>query len=222
MTELEELSLLADRLEGVQACRNLMGLYSYLHTAFRNNIYVDLWAKRDDDCLMMPWGVYDGYDSFYRCYREEHGDRDDPGMDEDLKGAFMMHQMDTEVIEVAEDGQTARGVWISPGHETCGDPLKAKGTWCWGKYQVEFIKENGVWKFWKLRLYPLFIAPYNQSWAELKPYDPDEVLEEAPIQVDRKVVGETWNYSPQAVYPASEPEPPLPYATYEPTPMFEK
>ena len=29
-----------------------------------------------------------------------------------------MHLVTTEVLEVAEDGMTARGVWLSPGIET--------------------------------------------------------------------------------------------------------
>ena len=67
-----------ERLHALQACRNLMGCYSYYHTAFRHIDYVDLWAKRDDDCLEMPWGIYDDYEGVRRCYLEDHDDRSYP------------------------------------------------------------------------------------------------------------------------------------------------
>ena len=153
---LEQLTTKLERLEAVQACRNLMGKYSYYHTAFRNNEYIDLWAKRDDDLLVMPWGSYKGFEGVKACYLKDHGDRNDPGMLDSLRGAVMMHEMDTEVIEVAKDGKTAKGAWISPGHESCfipdfekipgwkkGDPVPPDAPmvssceWAWSKYQVD-------------------------------------------------------------------------------------
>ena len=126
MTEQETLELLTrklERLEAVQACRNLMGKYSYYHTAFRNKEYIDLWAKREDDLLVMPWGSYQGFEGVKACYMKDHGDRSDPQVPDSLKGAVMMHEMDTEVIEVAEDGKTAKGAWLSPGQrDLCGRP----------------------------------------------------------------------------------------------------
>ena len=50
------------KLEAQEACRNLMGRYSYYGTAFRNKETVELWAKREDAQLMTPWGSYDGHD----------------------------------------------------------------------------------------------------------------------------------------------------------------
>ena len=163
MTEpelLEELTRKLERLEAAQACRNLMGLYSYYHCAFRNKEYVELWAKRDDDLLVMPWGEYRGFEGIKACYLQDHGDRNDPEIQDSpiLKGGMMMHCMDTEVLEVAGDGKTAKGVWMSPGHESCfipdfekipgwkkGDPVPPNAPmvssceWAWSKYQVDFI-----------------------------------------------------------------------------------
>ena len=55
MNDYEALLHQAERLEALQEIRNLMGRYSYLHSAFRNNEYAELWAKRDDDRLVMPF-----------------------------------------------------------------------------------------------------------------------------------------------------------------------
>ena len=61
MSELKDLMLQAERLEAAQACRNLMGRYSYLHTAFRNKEFMELWAKREDVSQTMPFGKFVGY-----------------------------------------------------------------------------------------------------------------------------------------------------------------
>jgi hypothetical protein len=219
---LEQLTLKLERLEAVQACRNLMGKYSYYHTAFRNNEYIDLWAKRDDDLLVMPWGSYKGFEGVKACYLKDHGDRNDPGMLDTLKGAVMMHEMDTEVIEVAADGKTAKGAWISPGHETYVDGQvpgrpeetgdgKAHAEWCWGKYAVDFIKDDdGQWKIWHMRLYPLFKCEYGTSWVDAEQPSAEEF---AFTQAEKNV--SMWTYSPDEVYPANEPAIPWPYKTFD-------
>lgn len=216
---LEELSMDLHRLEAQQACRNLMGKYLYWHSAFRNYEYVELWAKRDDDILEMPWGIYRGYEGVRACYLNDHGDRSDPETQEHIKGGMYFHELDTECLEVAEDGMTARGCWISPGHETyvnrgrrAGYPLgEPVAEWCWGKYAVDFIYEGGTWKIWRLRLYPLFLSPFDKSWVEITQPTPDDFgFTEAEPPTSR-----VWVWSPTSVYPADQPNPPLPYKTYD-------
>ncbi len=113
MSELNDLMLQAERLEAVQACRNLMGRYSYLHSAFRNKEFMELWSKRDDVSQTMPFGKFVGYEGVYQSYVGVHGDRNTPEDYEAIRGLMMIHEMSTDVIEVAADGKTARGIWIS-------------------------------------------------------------------------------------------------------------
>lgn len=213
--KLKELMLQADRLEAVQACRNLMGKYSYLHTAFRNLEYVELWAKREDCWITMPFGRFEGWEGVRHCYVDIHGDRSEPDYQEFGKGLMMLHEMDTEIIEVAADGKTAKACFISPGHETSPAQGKEKGAWCWGKYYVEFIKEDGVWKFWHLILYPLILSPYNKSWGE-----PQDDITEGKVPFADPTGGviplekPMWEYGPGAIYPADEPHVPAPYESY--------
>ena len=229
---IEELELGFARMQGAQECRNLMGKYSYLHTAMRNREFVDLWADREDCILAMPWGYYLGKEGIRQCYLEDHGDRDDPEVQQSpmFQGGMMMHAMDTCVLEVAGDGQTAKGCWLSPGHESCyipdfskipgwkkgdpvpeGTPLVSSCEWAWSKYQVDFIKENGVWKFWKLRLWPIYKTDFYVSWVDHPDMDPVDF----PFQHHKPLPQPNWAWSPDSVYPADEPEPPLPYDTYE-------
>ena len=182
-----------------------------------------LWARREDSYFKFPYGQYIGYDAIAHCYLVEHGDRDDPGMDQKLRGIMTMHQLDTEVLEVAADGKTAKGVWISPGHETFlrnpenADPdlepekLVPDPMWAWSKYEVEFIlDEDGTWKLWHMVLYPLFKTSYHRAWTE-----GEEVVEQAIHEDEADAVKQAppdfWQWSPTAIYPPDEPEPPVPY-----------
>lgn len=229
---IEELELGFSRIAAAQACRNLMGRYSYYHTAMRHRDYVKLWAERDDCLLVMPWGYYKGIEGVRKCYLQDHGDRNDPEIMNSpiFKGAMMMHCYDTEVLEVAADCKTAKACWISPGHESCfipdlsGYPDWKKGDlmpsdvklvpsceWAWSKYQVDFINENGEWKFWKLRLWPIYKTDFYVSWTEHPDMDPADF----PFKGYSSLPEPNWAWSPDSVYPAGEPEPPLPYERYE-------
>lgn len=224
MTEkemLEELTLKLERLEAQEACRNLMGKYSYYHTAFRNKEYIDLWARRDDDLLSMPWGDYHGFEGVKACYMNDHGDRNDPATFESLKGAVMMHTMNTEIIEVAADGQTAKAAFFSDGHETYiegrvpgfQDPnatLEAHAEWCWGAYAVDFIKDKGEWKIWHMRLYPINKSEYGESWVDAVQPTPDDYTFMSSDRSSRM-----WHYSPTEVYPENQPAIPWPYEKFE-------
>lgn len=228
MMNLEELSLQIERLQAAQACRNLMGRYSYYHTAFRNKDYMTLWAQREDSYFKFPFGYYVGYDAIAHCYLVEHGDRNDPGMEEKLRGIMTMHQLDTEVLEVAADCKTAKGVWISPGHETFlrnpenvdpakkPDKLVPDPMWAWSKYEVEFIREDdGSWKLWHMVLYPLFKTGYHTAWTEAETKVEQAINPDETNAMTGQKAPDFWQWSKTAVYPANEPEPPIPYDTVE-------
>ena len=104
---LEELTLGYDRLSAAAECKNLVGIYASLLSENRTREITDLWAKRDDCTLVMPWGCYDGIEGVRRCFTVDHIDIDDVGAFEKLKGIWMMDSLAAECMEVAKDGQTA-------------------------------------------------------------------------------------------------------------------
>lgn len=125
----------------------------------------------------------------------------------------MIHLMNTEIIEVAADGKTAKGVWLSPGTETAPQPGKEKGCMVLGKYEVEFIKEDGTWKFWHMILYPLFLSPYDRSWGQPAP---EKMLGQIQLEdpMCQPLDAPMWEYGPEAEYPYDEPALPDPYDHY--------
>ena len=214
--KIEELQLQVERAQAVTECANLMSRYVYYHAAFRHKDYVKFWAQREDDILEMPWGKYIGYESVKKCYLEHHFDRGDEGAEEKMQGAVFFHQLDTPVIVVAEDGKTARGTWWSPGHETFPRHDKLEGQaaiWAYSKYGADFIKEADGWKIWRMRIYPMLKTPVGTSWTQCTEFSGPMNLDEFP-KTDLPCTDEPWYMSRHSVYPADQPEPPVPYGTY--------
>src|SRR5262249_36136111 len=78
------------------------------------------------------------------------------------------HMLTTPVIEVAGDGKTAKGVFMSFGNVsgTMVAGGKATSQWTQEKYGMDFVKENGRWKIWHLRTYVDFYVPTDKSWLD--------------------------------------------------------
>lgn len=81
-----------------------------------------------------------------------------------VKGFFTMHMAISPVIEIAADGETAKGNWFSPG---CFGADGAEDCWVWGIYMIDYVKEDGGWKMWRVNFTPFFRTPYHKGWGEV-------------------------------------------------------
>lgn len=193
-----------DRLLAAHEIQNLMSKYEYFHVAGMDEEVIALFAQKTPGVLLeINRGIYEGIAGirkFVMGTAKGEGDR---------IGHLHLHTLTTPVIEVAGDGKTAQGVWISPGVET--GPNKEGGfnaSWAWLKYGVDFVKEDGAWKFWHFHLYRIFSAPYNKSWAEV----PAPTPRTSP-DADRPATflpGYTTTTAQQNI-----PAPPTPYETWD-------
>ena len=199
------------RLEDIHEIQNLFSRYEYYHTADMQEETVELYAQKAPDVSaeIANWGVYVGIEGIKRLFLGLHRQ----GGEEALIGGMHMHTLTTPVIEVAGDGKTAKGVWISPGHETMKAGEKPQAAWCWLKYGCDFIKEDGKWKIWHSHVYPIFMTPYEKSWVEAPPSTsfPRTVPDE--LKPDRSTT-HLWEYSPDRKI-ENVPAPPEPYETWD-------
>ena len=60
-----------------------------------------------------------------------------------------MHVMANDIIEVADDGQSARGYFVTPGHVTTAatKQLQFSGGFLWERYGADFVYEEGQWLY---------------------------------------------------------------------------
>jgi hypothetical protein len=104
-------------LEDVREIENLMAKYAYLHTAGKHEETAGLFAQKTPGVRVDLMGVYEGTEGVRKAMVKIH-----QSMNIGKPGFLFVHTQTTPVIEVAGDGKTAKGVWISPGLETRKNP----------------------------------------------------------------------------------------------------
>jgi hypothetical protein len=88
-------------------------------------------------------------------------------------GLFQIHALTTQIIEVAGDRQTAKGVWYTPGAVAgVGPSGEVDGFWIWERYGVDFAREDDEWKIWHLHTYTDLMLPVGGSWADVSGSSP--------------------------------------------------
>jgi hypothetical protein len=152
-----------ERLEAIHEVEQVMARRSYYHTAGRHDLELtETWSRNRDDLRLEleDWGLWVGRESVWKAYVESNP------FGYPYPGIMSEHTLTTGVIEVAADGQTAKGIWISPGHETIPFDPQPIAHWCWNRYGVDFIKEDGEWRIWHLHIYTTLRTPYDTDWVE--------------------------------------------------------
>ena len=172
MDRMDQLERRLERMEAINEILNLMNLYETYHSANRRIVpdkderFLELWAKKAPNVFLEvgPMGRFEGYEGI-KHHTETVG-----SIEEDMTGRFFEHHITTPLIEVAGDAQTAKAMFYSPGLETHLNPKTGEVVpmWCWGRYRADFIKEDGVWKFWRVRFHVHFCTPYAKGgWTEV-------------------------------------------------------
>lgn len=74
---------------------------------------------------------------------------------------FAIHHVSNPAIEI--DGDRATGTWLlwQPCVHASGPAL-----WIAGRYQDEYRREDGVWRFARVTFRPNMISPYEAGWAK--------------------------------------------------------
>lgn len=198
---------MTQKLWDVYQIQQLMSRYEYYHAGGLHRECIDLFSKRDDVSVEIAnLGIYDGQAGLHRFFigANEYAEKTNG-----RTGHMHLHTLTTPVIEVAGDRQTAQAVWYSPGCESA--PGMMPDSWCWIKYGVDFILDDGVWHMWHFHMYRIFTIDYNKSWAEGEYVDARFLPEHA--RPDRPN-SYRWEYSRESEF-ENIPAPPVPYETWD-------
>ena len=174
------LELRLARLEARIELENLIGRYLHLRTAGEGErILNELWVDRRDSCIEVgASGKYHGTEKVGTFYQKDH-----------LPGRFTLPLAVAPVIEVAEDLQSARGLWFVAGTETDAGDLSGaapeeitderrqlfsshteggegySAEWFFQKWGIDFVLEDGAWKILHLHAYEIMRTPQDQDWV---------------------------------------------------------
>ena len=137
------------------------------------------------------------------------------------------HALASDVIEVAEDGLSARSFYLTPGTMTGGmgmgplnGPACRGGGWLWERYGSEFVFVDGQWKWFHEHVCPDTAGQYDVgNWAHDRYVDyrsgklkigdlggyPDRLTEPGTLHYDYSIIQTVQDTVP----------PPLPYKTLD-------
>ncbi len=174
---------LLERWEDRRECQNLAGKLSHSYVIKQEHlIYERLWSRRGDVCMGLNDGWYKGADAvkgWYDALRDKNilcsrlikdyfpEELGDVSYEEALGVGLLGYKpVDTCVVEVASDGQTAKGLWVCRGGymdlESVGFVYKVE----WSYLAIDFILEDGQWKIWHLQNLYDVDAPIGDGWSK--------------------------------------------------------
>lgn len=231
----KNLEAMVQRALDIQEIQNVMSRHAYYHSVGKHQEEIDeIWAHQTPGASFEAGDVgrAEGIKEVEHTYVEGNKLRGKQYLTEIRKlypqiedapanefiGTTNIHTLTTPLIEVAGDGKTAKGTWLSPGHMTTLRAGQLRAYWFWERYGVDFVKEDGQWKIWHLRVYTDFLTPYEKSWVEnaVNPGPPHEEAEGFPRPNRPPTLPAYKEYSPFVV-PQYEPRPPEPYETFDET-----
>ncbi len=143
------------RLEATSAVKRLQRAFGYYLDAAQWDEAADLFAA-DATIEMALDGVYCGQARIRQYLHALGGGR--VGLKQgEIHEWFQLQP----VVHVAPDGLTAKGRWRA---FLIAGQLGESAVWGEGPYEVEYVRQDGVWKIAKLHWYQTIIVPYEGGW----------------------------------------------------------
>jgi len=155
-----ELEARIKNLEDIEEIRKLQYTYAYLIDTRQFDKVPDLFA----DDFVAEWGFAGPYKT-----REELREFFTGPIAATL--AMSAHQMLAPIIEI--QGDKATGTWYLLVAQTNVTPHGEVAVWIQGKYENEYVRMGGDWKFSCLGFKMLFGTPYEDGWVKTRMMNTD-------------------------------------------------
>ncbi len=173
--------------EGAQAAEYLHAKHAYLHgAAHEKEEYSEIWSRSDNISWAHSFGRWRGFKAVWRGHVANYNWRQMspyPKMfdlvpeiswltDFRSLGEVAMHSLSTDVIEVADDGQTARGFFLTPGviSSACTPSMTYRGFALWERYGADFVFEDEEWKYLHEQVCPDISGAFDVANAGVDSY----------------------------------------------------
>ena len=211
---------------GSQQIENLKATHAYTHGRAESVAeWGDIWSHHEEVAWAHTFGRMRGFDqiwfgsvtyydaqamerflSIYKKYPEVGGKDPRPLLEASV------HTLVTDVIEVADDGVTARGSFITPGMVSTRmtEDGKPYAMILWERYGSDFICEDGEWKYLHEHVCPDIVGELDHTnWAKA---DFEDQLQKESYTGFNPTTG-TWQVPP----PLTDPGPMhVPYSVIMP------
>jgi SnoaL-like domain len=236
--DLSALRKVVQQQQDVLQIQNMMSRRSFYHAAGQQAEELEFYANRPDISFGQNQGFRVGMPAIAAAYKDRYAKVRALDLERISKlhpeiknvpenigvGMFQVHTITTPIIEVADDGQTAKGMWYTPG-AVAG--VTDKGTlgadWIWEKYAVDFIKEDGKWKFWHIVVVTDIAVPWGvgagTTMSDSKQQGAEGVPDNATVvkPLPRTVAKDLYKPLSSTTVPRLFPPLPVPYRTFSET-----
>ncbi len=218
-----------------RAVQNLMGIFSGHYLLKKEkDLVADLFAHREDISLGVNSGFYLGREAVEGYYEALHQknllttrlimakypERFLDKTPEEAYGCGLLNYkpLDTPVVEIAGDEQTARGIWTcrnSYSDLTTGGPV---AFYEWGWVAADFVREGDAWKIWHLLIlndvHVQAGLPYYEADRPYPPVAGFEAMADFHLPEPNVKVTLRAPYAPDRPRTPA-PKPPQPYETFD-------
>jgi len=141
----------------------LMSTYSHLYHVMRRSDIPSLFAQKTPGVTVEieDSGIYEGLDGVNKIFCGILSERKHMA-----PGFLGVHMTVNPILEFNKEGTRAKGLWHSPGSVTLRLNEQLTAFWCLGKYDMEYVKEDGRWKFLKFAYRLTYMTPYEKGWIK--------------------------------------------------------
>lgn len=169
--QLQEKDTKITRLEDIEAIKRLQCAYGYYLEHWMSDEIIDCFAMEHPEVsATFVEGTYHGPEGIRRYF----------GKGREMPPDFLHMVMQVSpVITLAQDGKTAQGRWYGYGSILAKNTQPLNPAMMAVIYEMDYIKEKGVWKILKLRLlmhyaYPVRDTPQGPPSGQGIKLTPDE------------------------------------------------
>ena len=209
LSEDEQIRRVWDREE----VKELMYRHAHYYTSnLREKEIEELWVKKPENQKTASygrnWGYYVGMDEIRKYYLDNNPIGD---------GCMLFQPVSTDLIQVANDGKTARGMWYSMGYVTVVEDGVTNAEWLFERVCADFQNEDGEWKIWRVFIGTDVAVEPSQKFED-QPVFPPKGYSIGEREFTREGVGPTMPmmaYTPMYNW-YQYPELPFAYDTYDP------
>lgn len=143
--------------------RNLIGRWAYYEAGNRRAEALErFWVRRPENRATASFGRNWGFLEGMEAIRAYYLDRNRFGAD----GTALMHPLSTKLLCLAEDGQTAQGLWMGIAYETAPNAAGEPDVkWINERVAVDFIKEDDQWRIWHMFIGTNYVLSAGENYA---------------------------------------------------------
>lgn len=162
--ELEKKVESLQRLQDVEDIKKLQRAYGYYLMNWMHEELIDCFSASPHTTLEWPQGTFVGPDGPRRFF----------GNINTKKDREFMHQMMqiSGIVDIDADGDSAKGRWWGFGAmaipagsmEVSGGEGVDQSIGC-GIYEMEYVRETGVWKILKIKWVPVYSGTLEEGWV---------------------------------------------------------